>query len=323
MASPADLRTGEVLAGRYRLGEPLGRGGCATVYAAKDTQLDRDVAVKVWHTPSDALGESRLTARMHHPGVVVVHDSGSDGHVSFLVMELVAGVSLDTELGFGPLSERRARDVVSQLARTLSLVHGDGVVHGDIKPGNVLLGPRDRVTLTDFGVAGTTRTRHRDVVLGTPQYLSPEQVRGRPVTPATDVYALGLVLLECLTATRAFAGTPESAAVARLRGGPVVPATVPRDLAALVQDMTALEPVRRPTAAQVAARLDAYPARADTTLLTVGPATQPVRLPRPSRGGHSWAQRCSPSSSASPSPARTGRGAACRCRHRRRRRHRP
>jgi serine/threonine protein kinase len=276
VANPADVRAGQVLAGRYRLGEVLGRGGCATVYAAKDTQLDRDVAVKVWHEAAGALVESRMTAQLRHPGVVVVHDVATDGDLSFLVMELVAGVSLDRELGFGPLSEHRTRDVVGQLARTLSLVHADGIVHGDVKPGNVLLGPHDHVTLTDFGVASPTRTRHPDVALGTPQYLSPEQVRGRRITPATDVYALGLVLLECLTATRAFPGSAETAAVARLTRGPVVPASVPRDLAALVQDMTALEPVRRPTAAQVAARLGGATPRADTAVLSVGPPTQPT-----------------------------------------------
>jgi serine/threonine protein kinase len=265
-----------VLAGRYRLGDPLGRGGAATVYDAHDDALDRDVAVKVWHDPAEGAAEARLTARLHHPGVVVVHDVHTDGDLPFLVMERVDGVSLDTELGLGPLTPRRAREVVAQLARTLSLVHDDGIVHGDVKPGNVLLGPGDRVTLTDFGVAGPTRTVRQDVALGTPHYLSPEQVRGRPVTPATDVYALGLVLLECLTATRAYPGPPASAAAARLHRAPTVPSYVPVDLAALIREMTDLDPVRRPSAAAVAARVEGTAERADTALLTVGPPTQPI-----------------------------------------------
>src|SRR5690349_18377117 len=170
-ATPSEVRAGQLLAGRYRLRSPLGRGGCATVYDAYDESLHRDVAVKVWDDPAEGLAESRLTARLHHPGVVVVHDAQTDGDLPFLVMERVDGVSLATELGLGPLTPSRTRQVVGQLARTLSLVHADGVVHGDVKPGNVLLGPGDRVTLADFGVAGPTSTQHRDVALGTPHYL--------------------------------------------------------------------------------------------------------------------------------------------------------
>ena len=276
MVTPGDVRTGQLLAGRYRLGHPLGRGGCATVYGAHDEALDRDVALKIWDDPAEGAAESRLTARLHHPGVVVVHDASSDGDLTFLVMERVDGVSLDHELGMGPLTPRRTRDVVGQLARTLSLVHADDVVHGDVKPGNVLLGAGDRVTLTDFGVAGPSRTQHRDVAVGTPHYLSPEQVRGRPITPATDVYALGLVLLECLTAMRAYPGPATSAAVARLHRAPSIPSYVPADLAALVREMTDLDPERRPTAAQVAARLEGTTRAADTVLIATGLPTQPM-----------------------------------------------
>ncbi len=256
MANPAEVLAGQVLGGRYQVGEPLGRGGCATVYAAHDTQLDRDVAVKVWDQPDEAAAEGRLTARLHHPGVVVVHDASREGDLAFLVMERVQGLSLDVELDLGPLPAQRAAHIVSQVARTLSFVHGDGVVHGDVKPGNILLGPHDHATLTDFGVASPDRTRYPDVAHGTPPYLSPEQARGRTLSPATDVYALGLVLLECVTGTRAFPGSPEAAAAARLHGGPLIPRSVPADLAALVRDMTALDPVRRPTAGQVATRLE-------------------------------------------------------------------
>jgi serine/threonine protein kinase len=285
VTSPADLSAGHVLAGRYHLRGPLGRGGCATVYDAHDTALDRDVAIKVWHDPAEGAAEARLTARLHHPGVVVVHDAHTDGEVPFLVMERVDGVSLDTELGLGPLPPRRTRQLVGQLAATLALVHEDGIVHGDVKPGNVLLGPGDRVTLTDFGVAGPTRTQHSDVAVGTPHYLSPEQVRGRPVTAATDVYALGLVLLECLTATRAYPGPAAVAAAARLHRAPTVPSYVPADLAALVREMTDLDPARRPTAAAVAARLESPDTRTDTTLLPVGPPTRPVAV----EGRQRWA----------------------------------
>jgi serine/threonine protein kinase len=281
VASPADVRAGQVLGGRYHLGELLGRGGSASVYAAHDAQLDRDVAVKIWDRPDEAKAEGRLTARLRHPGVVVVHDGDAEGDTAYLVMERIAGLSLDVELGMGPLTVERTARIGAQLARTLSLVHADGIVHGDVKPGNILLGPDDHATLSDFGVAGPTQTRrrdltHRTVTQGTPPYLSPEQVRGRRITPATDVYALGLVLLECLTGVRAFPGTPEASALARLERGPRVPSTVPADLGRLVRDMTEPDPVRRPTAGQVAARLETRTSRADTLLLATGPATQPL-----------------------------------------------
>jgi len=270
---------GRVLDGRYRLGEPLGHGGYATVYAAVDEHLQRDVAVKLWDVPcDDPAREARIAARVQHPGVVVVHDARAGDELSYLVMERVSGCSLAEALREGPLPEGRCVHVVAQLCRTLALVHTDGVVHGDVKPGNVLLGPGDRVTLTDFGVASPTRTRHRTEARGTPPYLSPEQVRGRPLTPATDVYATGLLLLECLTGTRAFTGAPEAAAVARLQGGPLVPSWVARDLAALVREMTALEPADRPSAADVAHRLEQRTPQTRTMPLpaAAGPATQPL-----------------------------------------------
>jgi serine/threonine protein kinase len=155
-----------------------------------------------------------------------------------------------------------------------------------VKPANVLVGPGDVVTLTDFGTASPSRTRHRDLAHGTPPYLSPEQVRGRPLTPATDVYAAGLVLFECLTGVRAFPGPPESAARARLEGGPIVPTYVASDLAALVRRMTALDPAERPSAEQVAEELE----RRSTTRTSVLPAAVAAGPPtqRVPTEGHGW-----------------------------------
>ena len=253
------------------------------MYAAVDERLQRDVAVKLWDVPCDEPArEARITARVQHPGVVVVHDAHADSDLSYLVMERVSGCSLADALRDGPLPEGRAVAIAAQLSRTLAMVHADGVVHGDVKPGNVLLGPGDRVTLTDFGVASPTRTRYRSEARGTPPYLSPEQVRGRPITPATDVYATGLLLLECLTGTRAFPGRPEAAALARLQGGPLVPSWVARDLAALVRDMTALDPAQRPEAAMVAARLEQ---RAPQRL---GELPPPVTEPVPVESARRW-----------------------------------
>lgn len=283
---PSGDLAGRVLAGRYRLTELIGQGGCASVYAAQDERLDREVAVKVWAEPDEVTAEGRLTARLRHPGVVTVHDAATDGEHAFLVMERVHGRSLAEELRDGPLAPERAVRLSAQLARTLACVHADSVVHGDVKPANVLVGPGDAVTLTDFGTASPARTRHRDLAHGTPPYLSPEQVRGRPLTPATDVYAAGLVLLESLTGVRAFPGPPESAARARLEGGPLVPGYVARDLAALVRRMTALDPGERPSAAQVADELERRPSTGPALLpaaVAAGPPTQ--RVPTE---GHSW-----------------------------------
>lgn len=285
MATPSEgylcgMRTEpRVLSGRYRLGEQLGQGGCATVYAAVDEQLARDVAVKVWEGPStEPVDEVRLTARLRHPGVVVVHDAHVSAELSYLVMERVRGCSLADALRDGPLPTDRAVRIVEQLARTLSHVHGDDVVHGDVKPANVMLGPGDDVTLTDFGVAVPSRTCNRSEARGTPSYLSPEQVRGLPVTAATDVYALGLVLLECLTGRRAFEGTPEEAAVARLLAPPQVPSRLPADLAALVRATTDPDPDARPAARDVADQL-AVRAAAASELTAAVPVVAALPLP--------------------------------------------
>ena len=268
--------SGTVLSGRYLLSEKIGQGGCSIVYAAHDELLDRDVAVKVWTQSLGDTDEGRVTARLNHPGVVVVHDAASHGDVRYLVMELVEGHSLAEELRDGPMSRERAAAVVGRLATTLSLVHADDVVHGDVKPANVLLGNDGAVTLADFGVAGAPDQRPRDVVHGTPQYLSPEQVRGRPITAASDVYALGLVLLECLTGTTTYPGDATAAAAARLDHDPPIPTWVDPALATLVREMTSRTPVRRPTAAQVAHRLQGRGAPHETQLLAL-PMTQPYR----------------------------------------------
>ncbi|HUR14924.1 MAG TPA: serine/threonine-protein kinase [Mycobacteriales bacterium] len=275
-ALPAGDLAGRVLAGRYRLTELIGQGGCASVYAARDERLDQEVAVKAWADPDAVTEEGRLTAGLRHPGVITVHGAVTDGELAFLVMERVHGRSLAQELRDGPLAPDRAVRLCAQLARTLACVHGDGVVHGDVKPANVLVGLGDVVTLTDFGTASPDGARHRDLAHGTVPYLSPEQVRGDALTAATDVYAAGLLLLECLTGRRAFPGPVEAAARARLEAGPLVPTYVARDLAALVRRMTALDPTERPSAEQVAEELDTRHARptAVMALTAAGPPTR-------------------------------------------------
>src|SRR5690349_17423457 len=213
-----------VLDGRYVLGESLGRGGMARVYRAVDTVLDRNVAVKVFDQhaalpdrEARRAAEVHLLAGMNHPGLVMVYDAGRDESnpgdpFAYLVMELVDGATLAQAIARGPLPRRAVAVIGAQLAGALDHVHSHGVFHRDVKPANVLVteDPTGMVVkLADFGVArlvDITRLTVYGTTFGTPNYLSPEQATGDEVTPASDIYSLGLVLLEALTGERAYPG---------------------------------------------------------------------------------------------------------------------
>jgi hypothetical protein len=247
-------------AGRYTLGDLIGRGGAAEVYRARDELLGRDVAVKLFPAGVGEADESRrqrevqTLAGMNHPGLVTIYDVGQEGSRAYFVMQLIEGESLADRIRSGPL---RLGDVVAlgaALADALTYVHRHGVVHRDIKPGNVLLDTDGRPHLSDFGIAvlaDATNITATGMVIGTASYLSPEQVRGQPVGPASDVYALGLVLLECITARREYPGNALEAAVARLHRPPDIPPDLPGPLGGLLVAMTRDEPAERPTTDQV------------------------------------------------------------------------
>lgn len=290
---------------RYLLGERLGSGGMADVHRASDTTLQRTVAVKILRdTAGDAsdrarfVREARTLASLSHRNLVMVLDAGigDEDDRPFLVMELVEGRSLSEALAGGALPAQEVARIGGQLAAGLAYAHDRGVVHRDVKPANVLLSDEGRVKLADFGIArligDTVRHTRTGTAIGTAAYLSPEQVRGEDVTGAADVYALGLVLLEALTGTRAFPGSATEAALARLHRDPDVPADLPGGWAALLTAMTAAEPGSRPTAAAAAGVLSAgvpAPEQRDsadpsdragsTALLTAPVATAVTPLP--------------------------------------------
>lgn len=287
-------RVGKVLAGRYLLTERLAVGGMAEVWLADDQVLGRRVAVKMLHhhLAGDPVfverfrGEAKVAARLSHPGVVSIFDTVSEPGLEAIVMELLEGVDLRAFLDDnGPLSAEMTRELGAQVADAIAAAHQAGLVHRDIKPGNIMLIDDQRTKVTDFGIAkpdgGTDLTDH-GTLIGTAKYLAPEQVRGGPVDARADLYALGIVLFECLTGQVPFRGDGDVAtAVARLdRSPPHVRSfrsTVPPSLDAVVHRAMALDPDDRyQSAAELRAALlaaDDATVITDATMTAAAPAT--------------------------------------------------
>jgi len=285
------LTTDTLVAGRYQLGEVIGRGGGADVYRSDDLESGRVVAVKVLRsaTPNDLKRfgqEAETLSRLDHPAIVRMCDRGEFDGVPYLVLDLIDGETLATRLQRGPLSAPEVTRIGSVLAGALAHAHSIGVVHRDVKPGNVMFDASDAVHLTDFGIArltDVTSITSTGFVIGTPAYLAPEQVTGEGAGPAADIYALGLVLIEALTGEREFAGPPSEAALARLHREPKVPPSATGPLGALLASMISADPRLRPSAASVADAL-ALAAEDDhhdaTTILPIASdATTAIPLP--------------------------------------------
>ncbi|MGH1526420.1 serine/threonine-protein kinase [Leifsonia sp. L25] len=259
-----------LLLGRYRPERLLARGGTSMVFRARDENLGRDVAVKLFSSGSEDdvarfRAEVGVLAGLRHHGVVSILDAGVDDSSPrdprpFLVIELVDGSTLRAVLHAGPLTTRQIGEIAFEVAETLEYVHARGVIHRDVTPTNIMIVDygtrfsRPRARLTDFGIAihATHPQEFTEETFGTAAYLSPEQVRNEPLTPASDIYSLGLVLLECFTRTVAFPGTPVGSALSRLNRDPAMPDDIPDRWGALIQWMTQADPSRRPSAADVA-----------------------------------------------------------------------
>ncbi|HSN24727.1 MAG TPA: serine/threonine-protein kinase, partial [Kofleriaceae bacterium] len=283
-----------LIAERYEVLGLLGQGGMGRVYRARDTKLDEVVALKMLRRElADVPGmlerfrqEVKLARRVTHANVVRTYDLGSHGDDHFLTMEYVDGRSLAQQLDDGPLSVDEAVRIARAIAAGLAAAHASAVMHRDLKPDNVLVGRDGRIAINDFGIARLAQEPSvtGDKLVGTPAYMAPEQVEGRELTPAADVYAFGAILFEMLTGRRAWRGDDGFAvALARLREAPPDPRdvrAVPDTLAELCLRCMAREARARPAdgAALVAALANVH--SADATAARALPHTTPAKQSR-------------------------------------------
>ena len=258
---------GTVLSDRYALTEPIAAGGMGEVWAATDTVLGRTVAVKLLNPSlSQQSGflerfraEARYSAALHHPNITTVFDYGEDAGSAYLVMELVAGQPLSQIISErAPMSAATTASILIQAANALEAAHQGGVVHRDVKPANILITPDGTAKLTDFGISRLVNTApltQTGQILGTAQYLSPEQAMGQSATASSDIYALGVIGHEMLTGQPPFnADTLVATAVAHLnQPPPPLPETVPVGIRNVIIAALAKNPADRPaTAADMA-----------------------------------------------------------------------
>ena len=297
----------ETVGGRYRLGDVIGHGGMGEVYAAHDLRLDREVALKLLRADladqdgmrARVLAEARLAARLTHPNVVAVLDTGEEEGQTFVVMERLSGRTLRDELAEGPVQAERVRGVGLQVLRALGPAHEIGIVHRDVKPGNVLDAGVGTWKVADFGIA---KWLHADEtltgtgeLLGSPSYLAPERIEGRDAEPASDLYAVGVLLYEALCGRRPFSATQPIALATEIREGRFLPPDeampgADPGIVAVIERAMRRDPAERwPSAAEMAAALTGEDATAKVTSATlsieaVAPepsdATRTVPVPR-------------------------------------------
>jgi eukaryotic-like serine/threonine-protein kinase len=267
---------GNVLGGRYRLIELLGQGGMATIYRARDNELERDVAVKLLRPEYERdpdfgtrfRQEARAAGSLNHPNIVSVYDFGNDPAGAYIVMELIDGEDVASVIRrTGAVPPRQAARLASDVASALAAAHARGIIHRDVKPANVLVSRDGRVKVTDFGIAravADAQLTMPGLTMGSVHYFSPEQARGEPTTAASDVYSLGIVLYELLTGRRPWGGDSAAAiAMARLSGAAPLPSAVragiPPALDAIVRRAMSRDPAQRyQSASEMREALDAF-----------------------------------------------------------------
>jgi len=280
---------GTLLSGRYRLDERIATGGMGDVWRGTDETLGRTVAIKIL-LPSllEEQGfserfrlEARTMATINHPGVVDIYDYGGDQDVAYLVMEYVEGDALSRTLGrVGRLTPARTMALIAQAAEALQAAHSKGIVHRDVKPGNLLVRANGTLVLTDFGIARSAvaaQLTAAGAVLGTASYLSPEQASGQTATAASDIYSLGVVAYQCLSGRRPFEGdNPIEIAMKHVRlAPPPLPADVPPAVRSIVERAMAKDPAARwPSAAIFGAA-----ARQAAAVLSTDPGSRPAASP--------------------------------------------
>ncbi|MGO9184504.1 MAG: serine/threonine-protein kinase [Mycobacterium sp.] len=314
-------RVGVTLSGRYRLQRLIATGGMGQVWEAVDNRLGRRVAVKVLKQEFSQdpefierfRAEARTTAMLNHPGIAQVHDYGEsqldgEGRTAYLVMELVNGEPLNSVLKrTGRLSLRHALDLLEQTGRALQVAHSAGLVHRDVKPGNILITPTGLVKITDFGIAkavDAAPVTQTGMVMGTAQYIAPEQALGHEATPASDVYSLGVVGYEVVSGRRPFTG--DGALTVAMKHIKEPPPPLPAELPPNVRELIEITLVKNP-----AMRYRSGGPFADA----VAAVRAGRRPPRPSQSPPPG--RASPASIPSSAqtrvaPASVGRGAAAR-----------
>lgn len=320
-------QVGAALAGRYRLQRLIATGGMGQVWEAVDNRLGRRVAVKVLKPEFSSdpefierfRAEARNTAMLNHPGIASVHDYGEteldgEGRTAFLVMELVNGEPLNSVLKrTGRLSLRHALDMLEQTGRALQVAHSTGLVHRDVKPGNIMITPTGQVKITDFGIAkavDAAPVTQTGMVMGTAQYIAPEQALGQDATAASDVYSLGVVGYEVLSGRRPFTGDGAlTVAMKHIKEPPPpLPAELPPNVRELIEITLAKNPGMRyrsggPFADAVAAvRSGRRPTRPSQAL--------PVGRAAPSAIPSTAATRAAPPVSARATAARRARPSA-------------
>ncbi|SFF40464.1 serine/threonine-protein kinase [Streptomyces mirabilis] len=299
-ATDPDPGTGRLIAGRYRLLGKLGHGGMGTVWRAKDETVDREVAVKEPRVPDHLpereranvfermRREARAAARLDHPAVVNVHDVAVVDGQPWIVMELVRGRSLGAALQEGTLGVREAARIGLEVLGALEAAHAAGILHRDVKPDNVLLGPHGRVVLTDFGIAqieGETNLTATGGFVGSPEYIAPERVLGQRPGPASDLWSLGVVLYAATEGVSPFRRSNTPATLQSvLNSTPAPPAAARGPLAEAINGLLDKDPSRRPGADRVRRMLEEAaepPAPEPTQVVQIaGPGGKGLRVRR-------------------------------------------